>query len=79
MNDVEKSKKSVRELIMKTHHPEQWAEEQAEKKKKFDELMSFVDGVLVGLDQAKQTQEATKGKPVFVTDANDPKGFRPNH
>lgn len=69
----------VRDLIMKTHHPEQWAEEQAEKKKRLDELMSFVDGVLAGLDQAKQTQEATKGKPVFVTDANDPKGFRPNH
>ena len=69
----------VRDLIMKTHHPEQWAEEKAEKKKRLDELMSFVDGVLAGLDQAKQTQEATKGKPVFVTDANDPKGFRPNH
>lgn len=79
MNDVEKSKKSVRELIMKTHHPEQWVEEQAEKKKNFDELMSFVNGVLAGLDQAKQAQELAKGKPVFVTDANDPKSFRPNH
>lgn len=54
-NDIEKSKKAVRELIMKTHHPEEWAEE-----------------------QAKQAQEAAKGKPVFVTDANDPKGFRPS-
>lgn len=77
-NDIEKSKKAVRELIMKTHHPEEWAEEQAEKKKKLDDLRSFVDGVLAGLDQAKQAQEATKGKPVFVTDENDPKGFRPS-
>lgn len=77
--DIEKSKKAVRELIMQTHHPEQWAEAQAEKKKKLDELTSFIDGVLAGLDQAKQAQELAKGKPVFVTDANDPKGFRPNH
>lgn len=76
--DIEKSKKAVRDLIRKAHQPEQWAEEQAEKKKKFDELMCFVDGVLAGLDQAKQAQEATKGKPVFITDPNDPKGFRPN-
>lgn len=75
----QKELNAVRDLIMKTHHPEQWAEEQAEKKKRLDELMSFVDGVLAGLDQAKQTQELAKGKPVFVTDANDPKGFRPNH
>ena len=74
----QKELNAVRDLIMKTHHPEQWAEEQAEKKKKLDDLRSFVNGVLAGLDQVKQAQELAKGKPVFVTDENDPKGFRPN-
>lgn len=76
--DIEKSKKAVQDLIKQKYHRPEWEAEQAEKKKKLDELMSFVDGVLAGLDQAKQAQEATKGKPVFVTDENDPKGFRPN-
>lgn len=78
MND-DKSLSMVGELLKQRYQPEQYAQEQERKQKELDELMSFVNGVLAGLDQAKQTQEAAKGKPVFVTDANDPKGFRPNH
>lgn len=79
MNINDKSISMVADLIKAKYHPEQYAQEQAEKQAKLDELMSFVNGVLAGLDQAKQAQELAKGKPVFVTDANDPKGFRPNH
>ncbi len=78
MNNNDKSITMVADLLKQKYHATQWEAEQAEKKKKLDKLMSFVDGVLAGLDHAKQAQEATKGKPVFVTDANDPKGFRPN-
>lgn len=74
----DKSISMVGELLKQRYHPEQYAQEQEQKKKELAELLSFVDGVLAGLDQAKQAQEATKGKPVFVTDENDPKGFRPN-
>ncbi len=77
MND-DKSISMVGELLKQRYQPEQYAIEQEQKKKELAELLSFVDGVIAGLDQAKQAQEATKGKPVFVTDENDPKGFRPN-
>lgn len=77
MND-DKSISMVGELLKQRYQPEQYAIEQEQKKKELAELLSFVDGVIAGLDQAKQAQEATKGKPVFVTDENDPKGFRPS-
>lgn len=77
MND-DKSLSMVGELLKQRYHPELYKAEQEQKKKELAELMNFVDGVLAGLDQAKQAQEAAKGKPVFVTDENDPKGFRPN-
>lgn len=79
MNINDKNISMVADLIKAKYNPEQYAQEQAEKQAKLDELMSFVNGVLAGLDQVKQAQELAKGKPVFVTDANDPKGFRPNH
>ncbi|WP_278958294.1 hypothetical protein [Aquipseudomonas alcaligenes] len=52
MNINDKSISMVADLIKAKYHPEQYAQEQAE----------------------KQAQELAKGKPVFVTDANDPKG-----
>lgn len=77
MNNNDKSITMVADLLKQKYHPKEYAQEQEQKQKELDELMSFVNGVLAGLDQAKQTQEA-KGKPVFVTDENDPKGFRPS-
>lgn len=76
MNNNDKSITMVADLLKQKYHPKEYAQEQEQKQKELDELMSFVSGVLAGLDQAKQAQEAMKGKPVFVTDENAPKGRR---
>lgn len=73
--DIEKSKKAVRELIMKQFHPEQYAEEQAQKEKDIAETLAFVEGIKAALEQV----EKSKGKALFVSDPSSPCGFTPNN
>lgn len=80
--DVEKSKKAVRELIMKTYHPEQWAEAQEQKKKETAELLAFVDGVLAEYNRKKAEEEKDaelkKANILFKTDPLNARGWSRN-
>ena len=57
---------------MKTHHPEQYAEEQLQKEKEIAEMLAFVEGVKAAL--SAQEQEAAKSV-LFKSDKSSPRGF----
>lgn len=70
--DIQKAKQMVRELLMKQHHPEQYAEEQAQKAKELAETLAFVEGIKAAL--AIQEQEVQKSV-LFKSDPSSPCGF----
>lgn len=71
MNDIEKSKKMVHEIIMKTHHPEQWEAEQTKKAQDLADMLAFVEGVKAAL----AIQEEVKKGVLFKSDKSSPCGF----
>lgn len=65
---------SVMEILKQKHDPEDYTADQAARAETHKERLSFIEGFKAALAE----QEAKKGKPFFVSDPNDPKGFRPN-
>ncbi|OFW96824.1 MAG: hypothetical protein A2W44_12585 [Acinetobacter sp. RIFCSPHIGHO2_12_41_5] len=73
-DNIEKSKRAVRELIMKTHHPDKWAEQKAEKEKKTAELLAFVEGIKTALEQ----QENEESESILFKSDSSSRGFKLN-
>jgi hypothetical protein len=72
---MDKSIQRTTEILKQRYQPELYAKEQEEKQKKLAETLAFIDGVLAAYELEKSRKDS---EILFVTDPNDPKGFRPN-